>query len=221
MTTTLPNRIAGHFDTPDPIALPDAPPARKAAYEDAILAAVLFYARRLQDRDGATAERAAAALLALESTRLRHGRKIAGTHDDDFDAKLKPLTPIDSDRFPHDDEDADDSIGDDLANEEEDFEDDFDDDEEFDDEEFDDDEDVPTSTGRDVFRPTPSRFSPDEQYEIESAFAKYTAERDRHERRLRDEAAAAESAGIAIVHEPARPVPFPNWGADRWPDAVQ
>lgn len=215
MTATLPNRIAGHFDAPEPIALPATPPARKAAYEDAILAAVLFYARRLEHRDAATAERAAAALLALESTRLRHGRKIAGTHDHEFDAKLKPLTPIDSDRFPYDDEDADDSIGDDLANEEEDDENDFEDDEEFDDDE---DEDVPLSAGRDVFRPTPSRFTPAEREEIETEFAKYTAARDRHERRLRDEAAAAETAGITIIDEPARPAPFPKWGADRWPD---
>ncbi len=218
MTATLPNRIAGHFDAPAPLVVPEAPAARKAAYDEAILAAVLYYARRLEHRDGAIAERAAAALLALESTRLRHGRKIAGTHDDAFDAPLKPLAPIASDRPGNAPTDVhDDQPDDDELEEEYGYEDDDDvDDEEYDDEDFDDDDEL-ESSDREPLLPPNSRFSPAERQAIEAGFAKYTAARDRHERRLRDEAAAAEAAGIAIVDEPARPAPFPNWGADRWP----
>lgn len=195
MTATLPNRIAGLFPAPEPIVVPETPTERKAAYEEAILAAVLYYARRLGDRDAAAAERAAGALLALESTRIRHGRKVAGTFDDDFDAPLKPLAPIPTDAHP-DDEIVD---GDDDAIEE------------FDDADGDEIDVEPTRTA------ARACFTPNQRDAIEAAFANFTAARDENERQLRDEDASARDNEIIILDGPARSVPFPRWGADRWP----
>ncbi len=72
----LPNRIASHFaPTPNPVmAKPDA----KAAWSEAVFAAMLFYQSQLTHPDERVAERAAKAIFDLEKTRLRHGGELAG-----------------------------------------------------------------------------------------------------------------------------------------------
>ncbi len=185
MTATLPNRIAGHF-APDLPPVPEERAERESLYQRAVLGAVAFLAGRLRHPDAAVAERAALVLIDLEKTRLRHGRKIAGTAEnpcDAFDHPLSSIAPIAGDFDPDADE--------------------VEDDDEFVDEDDEDEEEVNEETvetdASGARLPPGCRmiaghiWTPEMLRQLDTTMGQYCEARDANEKRLRELAACPES----------------------------
>lgn len=88
---TKPNRISTH--RAPAMSEPAAPEAKRAAWGDAVFAAMMVYQTQLADPDPAVAERAAQAIFELERTRLRHGRELFGTSLEKSPARVAAAVP--------------------------------------------------------------------------------------------------------------------------------
>ncbi len=81
MTDTLPftgNRIAAHFETPEP-ELPKTARERGKLWSDIVFQAVLALKHQLRSTDAHIVNAAAGAILELERTRMRHAKNLAGS----------------------------------------------------------------------------------------------------------------------------------------------
>ena len=81
MTDTLPfatNRIAPHFQTPEP-QLPKSARERGKLWSDTVFQAVLALKAQLRNPDATVVMAAANAILEMERTRMRHAKNLAGS----------------------------------------------------------------------------------------------------------------------------------------------
>jgi hypothetical protein len=95
-TSTIPNRIAPYPSEPAKTLppLPASAEARSALLSDAVFAAVLALQGQLTHHDPAIVQKAAEMILDFEKTRLRHGRRVAGTERPQVLNPLPPLDPL-------------------------------------------------------------------------------------------------------------------------------
>ncbi len=81
MVATQPrNRIAAHFETPEP-ELPKSPRERAKLWSDTVFQAVLTLKKQLRSADAKAAVAAATAILELERARMRHAKDLAGSEE--------------------------------------------------------------------------------------------------------------------------------------------
>ena len=81
MVATQPhNRIAAHFETPEP-ELPKSARARAKIWSDTVFQAVLALKKQLRNSDANVAMAAAETILELERTRMRHAKMLAGSEE--------------------------------------------------------------------------------------------------------------------------------------------
>ncbi len=81
MTATLPfaqNRIAAHFQTPEP-ELPKSTRERGKLWSDTVFQAILALKGQLRSGDPHVVAAAANAILEMERTRMRHAKNLAGS----------------------------------------------------------------------------------------------------------------------------------------------
>ncbi len=95
-TSATPNRIAPYLSEPARTLppLPASAEGRSALLSDAVFAAVLALQGQLTHHDPKVVQTAAGMILDFEKTRLRHGRRVAGTERPPVLEPLPPLDPL-------------------------------------------------------------------------------------------------------------------------------